>query len=139
MLKHIILGVLFCALCINVDIYAQKSAPKPTVAAKVEGLELPEMVLASANDQFVTIEAKTKGNVKWLVICDKKINYMEDSDKKSIILGTIPEDTAVYIVAIADVNGKMTDFVSTKVVQKKNEIKKQESEPEKLDYKIRWH
>jgi hypothetical protein len=64
---------------------------------------------------------------------------MEDPDKKSIILGTIPENTAVYIVAVADVNGKMTDFASTKVVQKKSEIKKQESEPEKLDYKIRWH
>jgi hypothetical protein len=139
MLKHIILGVLFSVLCINVDIHAQKSAPKPSVAAKVEGLELPEIVLASANDQFVTVEAKTKGTVKWLVICEKPVKYMEDPDKKSIILGTIPENTAVYIVAVADVNGKMTDFASTKVVQKKSEIKKQESEPEKLDYKIRWH
>lgn len=136
--KYLLYGILFTTLLFSQDSYAQKPLPNPTVPVKVEGLELPNNVLID-NSGFTTVQAKTKGSVKWLVIANKPIKYMEDTEKNLIVLGTIPEDTDVAIFAVANINGKLTDFVGTKLTKSKNKIHKEESEPEKLDYKIRWH
>jgi len=116
---------------------AQKTLPvnQPN---KVEGLELPETIVVSTTNDFTRIVAKTNGSVKWLVISDPKIQYLEEKDGKAIILGTLPPDAQVTIFAIANVNGKLTDFACTKTFVKKDTANKQENKVEKLDYKIHW-
>ena len=116
---------------------AQKSLPinQPN---KVEGLELPETIIVSTNNDFTRVVAKTKGSVKWLVISDPKIQYLEEKDGTAIILGSLPPETQVTIFAIANVNGKLTDFACTKTTPKKDASNKQENKTEKLDYKIHW-
>jgi hypothetical protein len=105
---------------------------------KVDGLELPETILVSTNNDFTRVVAKTNGSVKWLVISDPKIQYLEEKDGKAIILGTLPPETQVTIFAIANINGKLTDFACTKTGAKKEQSKKEENKEEKLNYKIHW-
>lgn len=136
--KYLTYGLLLFLLISTPDILAQKALPDVNVASKVEGLELPPLVLANS-DGFTTVQAKSKGSVKWLVISNKPIKYMEDSDKNLIILGSLPEDADINIFAVANIDGKLTDFASTKVGKGKNAVSKQETDTEKLDYKIRWH
>ena len=139
MLRQVILGIIFGFLCLSTDVNAQKTTPKTAVPAKVEGLELPETVFADPQAEFTTITAKTSGTVKWLVISDKPIKYLEDNEKKSIILGALPENNTILIIAVANVNGKTTDFVSCKVTPRKKNEPATEIQTEKLNYRIRWH
>jgi hypothetical protein len=121
----------------------QNPLPKAPVTdntpSKVAGLELPKEVIVNGDSAFTKIQAKTDGEVKWLVLSEKAVQYLEDSENKSIILSKVPENANLHIFAVASVNGKLTDFASTKIVKTKNISNKKESEPEKLDYRIRWY
>jgi hypothetical protein len=136
--KYLTYGLLLFLLISTPDILAQKPLPDVNVASKVEGLELPPVILANS-DGFTTVQAKSKGSVKWLVISNKPVKYMEDAEKNMIILGSVPEDADINIFAVANIDGKLTEFASTKVGKGKNAFSKQETDAEKLDYKIRWH
>lgn len=139
MIRKLILGLLVCVLCFSAELKGQKAIPNTNLPTKVNGLELPDVVLVNQNNQFTTVQAKTKGQVKWLVMSEKNIKYIEDSENNKIILGTIPENCAVTIIAVANVDGKTTDFACTKVQNKKSDMPKKEIQDEKLDYRIRWH
>lgn len=137
MLKYLAYAVLAIFICLPVQILAQKPVTFQAVA-KAEGIELPTEVIANVGG-FTMVQAKCAGTVKWLVISDRNINYLEDSSKKAIVLASVPENAKITVFAVGLIDGKITDFISTKVVYGKNKINKQESEPDKLDYKIRWH
>jgi len=121
----------------------QNNLPKKPLATdspnKVVGLELPAEVFPKSENGFTKIQAKTEGQVKWLVLSDKTVQYLQDDENKSIILNNVSENNNLHIFAVAVVDGKLTEFASTKIAKGKSAINKQESTPDKLDYKIRWH
>ena len=139
MLRQVIVGLIFGLICLSTDANAQKPVPKAAVPSKVTGLELPEIVFVDPNAEFTSITAKTAGSVKWMVISDKNVKYLQDDDKKAIILGAVPDNATILVIAVANVDGKTTDFVSTKVVLRKKNDPVKEIQNEKLDYRIRWH
>lgn len=106
------------------------------ITNKTEGLEItpPQEVLAST--EMVTVEAKTTGTVKWLVISQEKMKYQESN---SALVLTVPKSGVINVFAISSVDGKMTEFVNTKItVKTKQNIKPEENKKELLNYKMRW-
>ena len=136
MRKHLLSYVFCLLLLLSATVLAQK--PSLSGPNEVDGLELPDVVLVKPEKGFTRVQAKTEGTVKWLVISNPEIEYLLDQDGKTIILGSLDSQTQVNIFAVANIKGKTTEFAQTKVVFKKEAVKKQETTAEKLDYKIRW-
>ncbi len=85
---------------------------------KVAGLELPEPLQILPNSKNVTVQAKSEGQVKWLVIANKSIKYEEDVTKKTIIFKNFENIDSVNIFAVSNINGKLSDFANTKIIVK---------------------
>lgn len=139
MLKYITAVTLLSLVVMPEQNVAPKAPASDPTPNKVAGLELPQAVVLNADSGFTKIQAKTDGEVRWLVISEKPVQYLQDTENKSIILSNVSEDANLHIFAVASVGGKLTDFASTKLVKGKSAVNKKESEPEKLDYRIRWH
>jgi len=90
------------------------TAPSPAGLAaspnKVEGLELPADQTVGFDEGFVNVTAKTKGDVRWLVISGVKVKYVTVDSTKSVIISVPPQGGVVTVFAIANIDGKMTDF-----------------------------
>jgi len=91
-----------------------------------------------ASDGFVIIDAKCNGTVKWLLVSDTKVKYVEYSNQNSVIV-SVPTKGDVSVFAIGQVDGKMTDFAVTKISL---ELPPPKSKPAKSDppipYTIKW-
>ena len=138
MLKYLSYAVLAVFMCLPMQSMSQKPIVPAKSVTKAEGIELPNEVVANVGG-FTMVQAKCAGTVKWLVVSDKNINYLEDSGKKAIVLASVPENAQITVFAVGLVDGKITDFVSTKVVEKKSNTALKETVTETLNYKIRWH
>lgn len=109
-----VLLLLACPFLMAADSVGVPSPPLGAVTPAVTGLELPADQTVDYSEGFVTIKATTKGEVKWLVLCNDKVKFV--SFATSIIVSVPPkpgETISVYAVAIVD--GKMTDFAQTKI------------------------
>jgi hypothetical protein len=85
---------------------------------KVDGLELttPQEVLL--NSKNLIIQAKSEGQIKWLVISNKPVKYEEDVTKKQILFKSIDNIENINVFAIANTNGKLSEFANTKITVK---------------------
>ena len=97
----------------------ESSPPSPKTAklaagSKVDGLELPPDYTVAGDEGFVTLQAKTKGSVKWLVISGVKVKYISIPDN-SIIVSVPPTGGLITVFAVAVVDGKLTDFARTNI------------------------
>jgi len=92
-------------------------SPVASITNKVEGLELPDPITVDSNEGFLLVQAKTKGQVKWFVICSNKVKYVANEAANSLIV-SVPQSGSINIFAIALVDGKLTDFVRTDVTVK---------------------
>lgn len=122
-MRNIFLGFLV-ALALVAPVYSQTkdesappSAPIADVfasAAKVDGLELPPDQTVSNDEGFITIQAKTKGTVKWLVVSAVKVRYVSVPENSLIV--SVPANGGVITVfAVAVVDGKLTEFARTSI------------------------
>ena len=122
-----IFSSLIVLLLLAMTAFAQNSSPKsesnllaPTIdklasSAKVDGLELPPDQTVAGDEGFVTLQAKTKGSVKWLVVSGVKVKYVTTPDN-SIIVSVPPTGGTITVFAVALVDGKLTDFARTNII-----------------------
>ena len=85
---------------------------------KVDGLELPIPQEVLLNSKNLIIQAKSEGQIKWLVISNKPVKYEEDVTKKQILFKSIDNIENINVFAIANINGKLSDFANTKITVK---------------------
>lgn len=91
-----------------------KEAAVESAPFKVDGLELPPDQTVANDEGFVTLQAKTKGKVKWLVVAAVKVKFVEVPDN-SIIVSVPPQGVVITIFAVAIVDGKLTEFARTNI------------------------
>ncbi len=80
---------------------------------KIDGLELPPDQTVGYDEGFVTIQAKCKGEVKWLVISNVKIKYFTLNASNTVIVSVPPQGGVVTVFAVGLVEGKLTEFAKT--------------------------
>jgi hypothetical protein len=111
-----------------------------TLGNKVDGLELPKPMIVKPDEGFVVLEAKCKGPVKWLLVSEGKVKYLENINNSVTV--AVPKKGEVAVFAIGLVENKMTDFAVTTLTAEKPPAKPvtppKKVEPELLNYKIRW-
>lgn len=95
---------------------AKAQAPQASDSA----LELPADQTVDPSEGFVTITAKTKGTqVRWLVVSltgDAKVKYLPIDLTNSVVVSVPPAPgTVIAVFAVANVDGKLTDFARTTV------------------------
>jgi hypothetical protein len=118
--KKILLSLLilvFAASPVPAADSAPSEPPQPALAAssnKVDGLELPADQTVKNDEGFVTIQATTTGEVKWLVISAVKIKYFA-LPQNSIIVSIPPQGGSITVFAVALVGGKLTEFTKTNI------------------------
>ena len=83
--------------------------------SSVPGLELPSDQTVNFDEGFVTLQAKTKGEVKWLVVSGVKVKYVTVPQTNSIIVSIPPTGGIIGIFAVAVVDGKLTEFARTNI------------------------
>lgn len=103
--------------CFAIDPPPIPQSPVASINNKVEGLELPDPINVDSNEGFLLVQAKTKGQVKWFVICSNKVKYVANDAANSLIV-SVPQSGSINIFAIALVDGKLTDFARTDVTVK---------------------
>jgi hypothetical protein len=134
MFIYSLLSLLLCAPPIIKEETSNKSA----------AIELPAEIVVNGDEGFVTVEAKCKGKVKWMVVSTDKVRYIENEINNSMIVA-VPRTGKVTIFAVGLVDGQLTDFAATRIVvqdkvEKNTDKTKKPSEFDKelLNYKIRW-
>jgi hypothetical protein len=121
MIARIMASVL--ALFMIVGSVAAQDVPVPapvSAGASVPGLELPPNQTVNFDEGFVNIQAKCKGDVKWLVVSQVKVKYITVPQTSSIILSVPPQGGVITVFAVGLVDGKLTDFASTNVTVVQN-------------------
>ncbi len=130
MLKQIFAGVL--TLLMATSALAQNPVPPlptppvPAGVTTVSGLELPPEQTVPYDEGFVSIQAKCKGEVKWLVLSNNKVKFVVVQQTNSIIISipvpspdVKPDEKGitgiVNVFAVGLVDGKMTEFVRTDI------------------------
>lgn len=108
LLKSLFLLLLFCGF----------ASAQNKEQFKVSGLEITAPLKLDGSQASAKIEAKSQGQVKWLVIADKNIKYEEDIKNKSLIFKDLNSASVVNIFAVANVENKLTDFAYTKITLK---------------------
>lgn len=102
--------------------YGQPPAPVPPTqeallsASKVEGLELPASQTVNFDEGFVNLQAKCKGEVRWLVVAGSKVKYIVIPQTNSIIISIPPQQATITVFAVGLVDGKLTEFASTNII-----------------------
>jgi hypothetical protein len=112
--------VLLAGLIVGQDASPKTPSPPPASSAaspnKVEGLELPGDQTVAQDEGFVNVTAKTKGDVRWMVVSNVKVKYVTVESTKSVIISIPPQGGVVVTVfAIAAVDGKLTEFARTNI------------------------
>jgi len=111
-----------------------------TLANKVDGLELPKPMVVKPSEGFVVVEAKCKGTVKWLLVSESKVKYLENNNNNSVTVA-VPQSGEVAVFAIGLVDSKLTDFAVTTISAEKP-VAKPKTPPKKkepdLEYRIKW-
>lgn len=111
----IIALVAVCLSIISLPNAQSQEASKPAVTAnKVDGIELPADQTVDPNGGFVTIEAKTDGDVKWLVLGTVPVKYTVFG--RLVVVGTPPGATIqVYAVTalVQEEKAVPSDFART--------------------------
>ena len=120
MLKKALFSLIFSFLVLiptqaQEDKDKDKSSLTLTTANKVDGLEIPADMTVKNDEGFITLQAKTKGDVKWLVISATKIKYVTIPQDNSIIISIPVNGGTITVFAISLVDGKMTEFARTNV------------------------
>lgn len=89
----------------------------PLMAAgnKLDGIELPADQTVKNDEGFITIQAKCKGEVKWLVVSAIKIKYFTLPQGNTIVISIPPQGGLINIFAVGLVDGKLTDFARTNI------------------------
>lgn len=111
MLKNVILSlvlILFVIMPVN-------SQENILAGPKVDGLELPGDQTVNFDEGFINLQAKCKGEVKWLVISAYKIKYVTVPNSNSIIISVPTQGGTVSVFAVGLVDGKLTDFARTNI------------------------
>lgn len=112
-----LLLLVFCFSSFAIDPPPIPQSPVAAISNKVEGLDLPDPITVDSNEGFLLVQAKTKGQVKWFVICSNKVKYVANDAANSLIV-SVPQSGSINIFAIALVDGKLTDFARTDVTVK---------------------
>lgn len=81
----------------------------------VPGLELTPDIKVLPNTKQIVVNARTEGNVKWLVISNKPCLYKEDSTKKTLTFNNVEDISTINVFAIATTKNGLTDFANTKI------------------------
>jgi len=81
----------------------------------VPGLELTPDIKVLPNTKQIVVNARTEGNVKWLVISNKPCLYKEDSTKKTLTFNNVENISIINVFAIANTKNGLTDFANTKI------------------------
>jgi hypothetical protein len=89
--------------------------PIASAGSSVPGLELPSDQTVNYDEGFVTLQAKTKGEVKWLVVSGVKVKYVTVTQTNSIIVSIPPTGGVIGVFAVAVVDGKITEFARTNI------------------------
>jgi len=111
--KKALFSLIFSFLVLIPTQAQEKTKLTLTTANKVEGLELPADKAVKNDEGFITLQAKTKGDVKWLVISATKIKYVTIPQDNSIIISIPVQGGTITVFAISLVEGKMTEFART--------------------------
>ena len=82
---------------------------------KLDELELPADQTVKNDEGFITIQAKCKGEVKWLVVSAIKIKYFTLPQGNTIVISIPPQGGLINIFAVGLVDGKLTDFARTNI------------------------
>lgn len=86
------------------------------VAASVPGLELPDDMKVNFDEGFITIQAKCKGEVKWLIVSQERVKYVAIPQSSQIIISIPPKKCLINVFAVGLVDGKLTEFARTNIV-----------------------
>lgn len=122
----------------NLFVLSVLISQNPVETYKVTGLELTPPMVVKGNEGFVIVDAKCKGTVKWLLVSDTKVKYVEYGNQNSIIVA-VPTKGDVNIFAIGQADGKMTDFAVTKISLQPTPPKSIPVKPEPpISYTIKW-
>jgi hypothetical protein len=89
---------------------------------KVKDLELPANAEIDAAKRAHTVEGKCQGLIKWFVTSDTKTKYTINETKNSITIN-LPPTGNVHVIAIGIIEGKPTEFATTKITVKGEEKK----------------
>lgn len=106
------------ALPITAEEAPQESAAPALVSSagnKVDGLELPANMTVAFDEGFVRLDAKTDGEVKWLVLAGFKVKYIQIPAANAIIVSVPPQGGKISVFGIAVVKGKQTEFARTDI------------------------
>lgn len=117
---------LFLLLSLSLTTFAQEPAKQmqdsttrenaPSAGSwKTEGIELPADQSVGHDEGFVNVQAKCKGQVKWLVVSGTKVKYMANEPTNSIIISIPPQGGLITVFAVGLVDNKLTEFVSTNI------------------------
>ena len=119
MKKYLLAALLGLGLCASPALSQTPVPPQPPVPAAdgtaVVGLELPPDQNVAFDEGFVTVQAKCKGEVKWLVISTNKVKYVTVAQTNSIIISVPPQGGVINVFAVGNVDGKMTEFARTNI------------------------
>lgn len=121
-MKLRIFAPILAVLLLATSVFAQSDGPAtpkqdvpPVSAAVVPGLELPADQNVSYDEGFVNIQAKCKGDVKWLVVAAVKVKYITVPQTNSIIISVPPQGGVISVFGVGLVDGKMTEFARTNI------------------------
>ncbi len=115
MRKFFLGSLLFLAVLMPISAQDGKAPPVEAAASKVDGLELPPDQNVGLDEGFVNIQAKCKGEVKWLVISASKIKYIT-LPQNTIIVSVPPQaGLSINVFAVGVVDGKLTEFARTTI------------------------
>ena len=93
--------------------------PTNNKANKVDGLEIPVDLEVNPDEGFVSLQATTKGTVKWLVISQSKVKFLTNDSSNTIII-SVPQSGQINVFAVALAENKLTDFAKTTITVKGN-------------------
>lgn len=119
MYRLLVSALLACSLSLPLASQPPAAAPQvpPGKAHVVDGLKLPAPQTVPFDEGYINLSADTKGTVKWLVLSTStKLKFrVSPTSPNEITVAVPPYETSMVIFAIAQVDGKMTDFARTEV------------------------
>lgn len=96
-------------------LFATCAFAQEPAATNVPGLELPPDQSIGFDEGFISIQAKSKGEVKWLITSGVKVKYFIIPQANTVIVSVPPTGGVINVFAVALVDGKLTDFARTTI------------------------